>query len=98
MATALDPEGVETRVIHDLVDFRGRGVLEIGCGDGRLTWRYADDAASVLAIDPKEARIAQAQEHTSDALRDTVTFKAVDISTFEPPEAAFDIALFSWSI
>ena len=48
-----DPEGAETQVIHDLVDFRGRAVLEIGCGDGRLTWRICDLAGSVLALDPK---------------------------------------------
>ena len=41
MIGLLDPEGVETRVLHDLVDFRGKDVLEIGCGDGRMTWRYA---------------------------------------------------------
>ncbi len=98
MASVLDPEEVETRVIHDLIDFLGKDVLEIGCGDGRLTWRYADRAASVLAIDPKEAKIALAHENTPDHLRPTVTFQAADILTFEPLEAAFDIVLISWSL
>jgi 16S rRNA A1518/A1519 N6-dimethyltransferase RsmA/KsgA/DIM1 with predicted DNA glycosylase/AP lyase activity len=50
-----DPEGFERRVIHRLIRFAGRHVLEIGSGDGRLTWRYTDRAASVLELDPDEA-------------------------------------------
>ena len=85
-------------MVHGLIDFRGKDVLEIGCGDGRLTWRYAGRVASVLAIDPKEAKIALAQESTPDYLRHTVTFQVADISTFELPEATFDIAVLSWSL
>lgn len=89
MAMTLDPEAAETKVIHGLVDFRTRGVLEIGCGDGRLTWRFADQAASVLAIDPKEADIAVAKERTPDALKSKVSFKVADIRTAELPQSAF---------
>ena len=98
MGTALDPEGVETRVVHLLVDFLGKDILEIGCGDGRLSWRYADQAASVLAIDPIESKIAVAQRHTPEHLRSVVTFQVADITAFELPEAAFDVAALSWSI
>jgi 2-polyprenyl-3-methyl-5-hydroxy-6-metoxy-1,4-benzoquinol methylase len=51
MAIRLDPENNETRALFDLADFAGQRVLEIGCGDGRLTWRYAGRAAPVTAID-----------------------------------------------
>ena len=98
MAYTLDPEGEETRVLHRLVDFQGKDILEIGCGDGRLTWRYADRAASILAIDPKENKIALAREHTPEHLRSTVKFQIADIATLAPPDAAFDIAIFSSSI
>lgn len=37
MAALLDPEEAETRVIHDLIDFVGKDVLDVGCGDGRMT-------------------------------------------------------------
>jgi ubiquinone/menaquinone biosynthesis C-methylase UbiE len=73
-------------------------VLEIGCGDGRLTWRFADQAASVLAIDPKEAEIAVAKERTPDGLRSRVSFKVADVRTVELPENAFDAAVISWSL
>ena len=41
----IDPEGAELAALGKLVDFAGLHVLEVGCGDGRLTWRYADGAA-----------------------------------------------------
>ena len=98
MAVTLDPEGAETRVIHDPVDFRTRDVLEIGCGAGRLTWRFADQAASILAIDPKEAEIAVATGRTPDGLKSKVSFKAADIRTVALPESSFDAAVISWSL
>src|SRR5215470_5938927 len=55
MPVVHDPEHAETRVIHDLLDFTGTDVLEVGCGNGRLTWRYADRTRSVLALDPDTA-------------------------------------------
>jgi cyclopropane fatty-acyl-phospholipid synthase-like methyltransferase len=50
MTVLRDPEQAETRAIHELVEFAGMDVLEVGCGDGRLTWRYAERTRSVLAI------------------------------------------------
>ena len=98
MAPVFNPEGVETRIVHRLVDFLGKDILEVGCGDGRLTLRYADQAASVLAIDPKENKIALAREHTPEHLRSSVTFQTTDIASLNAPEASFDVAILSWSI
>ena len=98
MAVKLDPEAAETKVIHDLVDFRTRDVLEIGCGDGRLTWRIADQAASILAIDPKEAEIVVAKGRTPSGLKSKVSFKVADIRTVALPENTFDVAVISWSL
>lgn len=98
MPFALDREETETRAIHDLMDFDGRDVLEVGCGDGRLTWRYADRAASVLAWDPNEAEIALARERMSDHLRHKVEFHVADVTTTDLPQSAFDVVLFSWSL
>ena len=53
MIGRIDPEEVETRVIHDLIDFVGKDVLEIGCGEGRMTWRFADVAASGACLRPR---------------------------------------------
>lgn len=98
MAYRLDPEQTETRIIHALVDFAGQDVLEIGCGNGRLTWRFAEQARSVLALDPKAAEIEQARGQMPAALSRRVTFEAGDITTIELPEHSFDVAVLSWSI
>ncbi|HEV2461748.1 MAG TPA: class I SAM-dependent methyltransferase [Ktedonobacterales bacterium] len=98
MAVIEDPEHAETRVIHELVDFAGTDVLEVGCGDGRLTWRYADRTRSVLALDPDAAAIEQAHTSLPEPLRDTVTFQVADIRHVRLPPEAFDVALLSYSL
>ena len=98
MVVRTDPEGVETRVIHDLIDFRGKDVVEVGCGNGRMTWRFAHEAASVLAFDPKEADIAAAKEGTPDALKPTISFQVADINAINLPEGRYDVAIMSWSL
>jgi len=75
MAVHVDPEGNETGALFDLVDLSGRDVLEIGCGDGRLTWRYADKVARVMAIDPFAAGIERANERLAGSLKDRIDFR-----------------------
>ena len=57
MATEVDPGGVMPRQILNAADFRGARVLEVGAGDGRLTFQYAAQCQSVVGIDTKEAEI-----------------------------------------
>ena len=98
MGYAIDPEGNEARVLHELVDFRDTDVLEVGCGDGRMTWRYAALARSVLALDPNAERIDQAIAAAPVALKPVVTFRVDDITQASLPEQAFDVAILAWSL
>jgi 2-polyprenyl-3-methyl-5-hydroxy-6-metoxy-1,4-benzoquinol methylase len=93
-----DPEQAETRAVHALVDFTGADVLEVGCGDGRLTWRFAEQARTVLALDPKAEAIATAQASCAPALRQQVTFQAADITAIALDPAAYDVVVLSWSL
>jgi ubiquinone/menaquinone biosynthesis C-methylase UbiE len=95
---SVDPEGRETQAIHELVDFEDKDVLEIGCGDGRLTWRYADATRTVLALDPEETDIQLANAGVPEAWHRKVTFRVADAINVDLPEGAFDVALFSRSI
>jgi len=53
MAVRLDPADEEIAALGRVgATFDGRCVLEIGCGEGRITRRYAVRASSVVAIDP----------------------------------------------
>lgn len=82
MSLQLDPEDSETTALLDFADFTNKRVLEIGCGDGRLTWRYADRAARVIAIDPEADRIEAAIKDTPAHLKDRVEFQVSSLEEF----------------
>jgi 2-polyprenyl-3-methyl-5-hydroxy-6-metoxy-1,4-benzoquinol methylase len=99
MTIQIDPENNETRALLALADFSAQHVLEIGCGDGRLTWRYADQAKHVMAIDPAADRIAQAKENLPENLKGRVEFHHISFEEFEHSNkpSKFDRTIFSWS-
>lgn len=100
MAIRLDPENSEPRALFELADFEGKRVLEIGCGDGRLTWRYAGRAAHVMAIDPFAVGIRRARESLPPELKDRVEFHHAAFEEFAAAgrPSAYDIAILSWSL
>jgi hypothetical protein len=71
----LDPEGVHLAALRRLGDFRARRVLEMGCGDGRLTAGIAEDVDHVLAFDPDAERVAEAERTLPTELVDRVSFQ-----------------------
>lgn len=98
MSVREDPEKHEKQALFETVrDFTGARVLEIGCGDGRLTWQYAHQAAQVTGIDPDSESIAIAVKETPPELLETVTFSATGIEEFNPPRP-FDLVILSWSL
>jgi 2-polyprenyl-3-methyl-5-hydroxy-6-metoxy-1,4-benzoquinol methylase len=98
MPIRLDPEGNEPAALFDFAgSFAGQRVLEIGCGDGRLTWLYADQAAHIVALDPNADDIALAIQNCPPHLRERVEFRTSTIQEYESPER-FDLALLSWSL
>ena len=100
MAIRIDPENRETRALFDMATLGGQHVLEIGCGDGRFTWRYADQAERVTAIEPAAKQIALAREHLPSQLQDRIEFHNIAFEDFASASApsAFDIVILSWSL
>ena len=98
MASVKDPRGAEARALAALADFAGKRVLEIGCGDGRLTWLYAEQASEVLGVDPEEESIREARAALPDQLGDRVEFRVADAQALDVPRQRFDIAFLSWSL
>jgi 16S rRNA A1518/A1519 N6-dimethyltransferase RsmA/KsgA/DIM1 with predicted DNA glycosylase/AP lyase activity len=94
MAILEDPERHEVRALSSLVpSFAGLRVVEIGCGDGRLTRRYAARATSVLAIDPDATAVAALAGRMKN-----VDARAVAIEDLSLPPHSADVVLFAWAL
>jgi 2-polyprenyl-3-methyl-5-hydroxy-6-metoxy-1,4-benzoquinol methylase len=98
MTAVLDPEQAHLAALLRLADFAGARVVEVGCGDGRLTAGVSERGAAVLAFDPDHDAVARARETLSARLADRVTYHTVSATEIEIPRCAFDIVLFSWSL
>ena len=98
MTRTLDPEGAHLAALRRLADFGGARVLEMGCGEGRLTQGIAAEAASVLAFDPNTAYIATAQASLPAELAERVAFKVALAEEIEIERASFDLVVFSWAL
>lgn len=98
--TQIDPENNETRALFKFADFKDKHVLEIGCGDGRLTWHYADKAAHVTAIEPSAEQVAIARENLPNNLRGKVEFHSVGLEEFaaDSKPSVFDLIILSYSL
>ena len=93
MAIEEDPEGHEIAALDPVRSFKSRRVLEIGCGDGRLTRRYLKYAASVTAIDPDAGAVAHLARECP-----AIDARATGIDGLIPPAEPFDVILLAWSL
>ncbi len=98
MVKQLDPFGVESRALLQAADFSDARVLEIGSGDGRLAFRYANTSASVVGIELQAEELSSAQGTVPPHLQRRVHF--VQATALAPPfrSQAFDIAVYAWSL
>jgi 2-polyprenyl-3-methyl-5-hydroxy-6-metoxy-1,4-benzoquinol methylase len=94
----LDPEGAHLAALRRLDDFRDRRVLELGCGDGRLTLGIAEEAASVLAFDPDREAVERARQSLPAELAERVTYQVASGREIELEPLSFDLVVFSWSL
>ncbi len=93
-----DPEGVEIAKVLRHVSFSGKSVLEIGCGDGRLTFQYAPRAKTVVGIDPSASSISDAKKSIPRNLAQKVRFRVGRGEQMSFPDESFDLVFFTWSL
>jgi 2-polyprenyl-3-methyl-5-hydroxy-6-metoxy-1,4-benzoquinol methylase len=92
-----DPERTEVRVLLRDAPLRGARVLDVGCGDGRLTRRIARFSRSVAGIDPDPDQISRARAFTSRLLR-RVRYEVAAAEAIPFGPRSFDVVLFSSSL
>ena len=90
-----DVHGAEPRRIAALLPLEGARVLDVGCGEGRLTGFAGARAASVYAFDPNAERLEQARA-AADAER--VRFGVHGAEALDVDRESFDVALCGWSL
>jgi len=90
-----DPERTETKTLHRFAGFAGKRVLEIGCGDGRLTWQYGKAAGFVAGIDldADDLRLSTI-ERPADV---PAAFVRADSIHIPFVKERFDLAILAWS-
>ena len=98
MTLRVDPEKNEVRALKSVTDWSGKRVLEIGCGDGRLTTRLAQLGAIVEANDPKTEAIAKARNTLPKRFAKKVRFKVGQAERLGHANESFDAVVFAWSL
>jgi len=81
MTVERDPEQTETQILHNLLNFAKRHILEIGCGNGRLTWRYAPTAGSVAGIDLDHDQLLDAKQACQPFLKTKAVSPLLEVNS-----------------
>ena len=93
-----DRGSVEGARIAELVPLEGKRVMDVGCGEGRLTVMAASRAASVYAFDPSAESVAIARDLLTPEQRERVRFAVHDAGALDAAGERFDVALCGWSL
>ena len=99
MSKALkDPEQNETKYLNKFAEFSGKRVLEIGCGEGRLTWRYASASKLTVGLDPDQDSLRVASIDRPSDLTNRIHFANAHAEFIPFKKETFDIAILAWSL
>jgi len=88
-----DRDCITLSKILQFADLRDQEVLEIGCGDGRITTQLVGKVKRLVAIDPDAEIIAEAKENTKG-----VSLRIGSGECLEFQSESFDIILFTLSL
>ncbi len=98
MAIIVDPEENEVRALQRIGDWHGKRVIEMGCGDGRLTLRLARLGAQVYALDPDPQLIRTAHHHRPQKFVQNIRYHIGNAEHLDHANETFDLAVFAWSL
>ncbi len=91
----LDPDNQYIKAINDHAPLAGKTVLEIGCGDGRITRDLAAYAKRVVATDISPAVLERARHNVTSP---NVEFLLTPDGFPDLPGASFDLVIYTLSL
>jgi ubiquinone/menaquinone biosynthesis C-methylase UbiE len=97
MAYLRDPEGHEVKNLLLASPLDGKHVLEIGCGEGWLTWQYGGTAKRITGIDPCFPDLQKAKTNQPPTLS-YISFAQCTALKLPFTTDKFDITLFANSL
>jgi ubiquinone/menaquinone biosynthesis C-methylase UbiE len=98
MTLERDPGRNEAKYLHAFADFTNKRVLEIGCGEGRMTWQYAKTTQTTIGIDPDADALRIANADRPYDLTDKALFGCAASEYLPFSKETFDIAILAWSL
>ena len=98
MSLQKDPDRREIKFLHKFVDLTDKRVLEIGCGEGRLTWQYAAKTRQTTAVDLDVNALRVARMDNPSDLEDKIYFTCANSEYLPFAKEKFDIAILAWSL
>ena len=98
MAISVDPQGRELRALERLTRWRNREVLEVGCGEGRLTARLATLGCRICAMDTDPSLVRRARRALGARRRQSITFRVGSAERLPYRALEFDAVVFSWAL
>jgi ubiquinone/menaquinone biosynthesis C-methylase UbiE len=93
-----DPEAIETAYLHKMAAVDDARVLEVGCGDGRLTWRYAGTTRHAIGIDLGSEHLVLARRSCPPVVSARVAFVQATALALPFRTGLFDGAMLAWSL
>ena len=88
-----DIDQTEFKKILEYSDLKNKSILEVGCGEGRVTEWIKDIPEKLIAIDPDEKRIERARQNIQN-----VNFNIMSGENLEFDDEIFDVVLFTFSL
>ena len=98
MALHVDPERNEVRALRSAADWPDRRVLEIGCGNGRLTARLLSLGARVTALDPDATQVRAARLRFAGRPGSRVRIRVGKAERLGEPADSYDRVVFAWAL
>ncbi|RIK28570.1 MAG: hypothetical protein DCC56_15695 [Anaerolineae bacterium] len=98
MTVQKDAAGSEKKFLRQFADFQDQRVLEVGCGEGRLTRHYAHASSLTIGLDsdPDALRVALIESPHESKHKSAFINAQAEHLPFSKNK--FDIAILAWSL